>query len=207
MEAGSPKAPTQESGGGQGQRGADTTDAEPGKAPEPEPAQVEKEEQSPEQSQPDIIAAAPPPAPSEATTASSADPAGTTAPAVAAPAIVAPAVAVLGLLREKDGVDVREDTAGGDGDAAEELVELLVVTHGELQVAGDDAGLLVVEAGAAVPVSPADPAPAAGGAPVARRAIPVVSAYVKPVRSRTKRVPMSAGKGQKQDARHRGSSR
>ena len=41
-------------------------------------------------------------------------------------------------------MDVREDTAGGDGDAREELVELLVVAHGKGDVAGDDARLLVV---------------------------------------------------------------
>jgi len=53
-------------------------------------------------------------------------------------------LAALGLLREKHGVDVREHTALGDGDAAEQLVELLVVADGELQVPRDDAGLLVV---------------------------------------------------------------
>ena len=41
-------------------------------------------------------------------------------------------------------MDVRENTALGDGHAAEELVELLVVADRELQVAGDDARLLVV---------------------------------------------------------------
>ena len=41
-------------------------------------------------------------------------------------------------------MDVREHTALGDGDAAEQLVELLVVADGELQVPRDDAGLLVV---------------------------------------------------------------
>jgi hypothetical protein len=41
-------------------------------------------------------------------------------------------------------VDVGEDTALGDGHAAKELVELLVVADGQLDVAGDDAGLLVV---------------------------------------------------------------
>ena len=35
-------------------------------------------------------------------------------------------------LGEQDGVDVGEDTAGGDRHAAEELVELLVVADGEL---------------------------------------------------------------------------
>ena len=54
---------------------------------------------------------------------------------------------LLGLLWEKDGVDVSEDTAGGNGDATEELVELLVVADGELDVARDDALLLVVSGG------------------------------------------------------------
>ena len=56
---------------------------------------------------------------------------------------------LFGLLGEKDGVDVGEDTAGGDGDATEELVELLVVLDGEGDVAGDDAALLVVAGGVA----------------------------------------------------------
>jgi len=53
------------------------------------------------------------------------------------------------LLGEEDGVDVGQDTAGGDGDAAEELVELFVVADGELHVAGGDAGALVVAGGVA----------------------------------------------------------
>jgi hypothetical protein len=51
---------------------------------------------------------------------------------------------LLGLLGEKNRVDVGENTAGGDGDAAKKLVELLVVADSELNVAGDDTGLLVV---------------------------------------------------------------
>ena len=51
---------------------------------------------------------------------------------------------LLGLLGEKHGVDVGENTAGSDGDTAEELVELFVVADGELKVAGSDTGLLVV---------------------------------------------------------------
>ena len=54
---------------------------------------------------------------------------------------------LLGLLWEKDGVDVREDTAGSDGDTSEELVELLIVADGKLDVARDDALLLVVAGG------------------------------------------------------------
>jgi len=54
------------------------------------------------------------------------------------------ALAILGLLGEKNLVDVGEDTTLGDGDAGEQLVELLVVADGELEVAGDDAPLLVV---------------------------------------------------------------
>ena len=36
-------------------------------------------------------------------------------------------------------MDVRQDAAAGDGDGAQELVELLVVADGELDVARDDA--------------------------------------------------------------------
>ena len=60
---------------------------------------------------------------------------------------------VLGLLllvlREKDGVDVGEDSAAGDGHAGEELVELFVVSDRELEVAGDDPRALVVPGGVA----------------------------------------------------------
>ena len=52
-----------------------------------------------------------------------------------------------GLLGEKDGVDVGEDTTGGDGDTSEKLVELLVVLDGEGDVTGDDTALLVVAGG------------------------------------------------------------
>jgi hypothetical protein len=46
-------------------------------------------------------------------------------------------------------VDVGEDTALGDGDVAEQLVQLLVVADGELEMAGDDTRLLVVAGGVA----------------------------------------------------------
>ena len=48
------------------------------------------------------------------------------------------------LAGQEHGVDVWEHTAGGDGDGAEELGELFVVADRELDVAGHDAGLLVV---------------------------------------------------------------
>ena len=51
---------------------------------------------------------------------------------------------LFGLLGEEDGLDVGEDASLGDGDAGEELVQLLVVPDGELEVTGDDACLLVV---------------------------------------------------------------
>ena len=41
-------------------------------------------------------------------------------------------------------VDVRENTALCDGDVTQEFVQLLVVADGELEMAGDDTGLLVV---------------------------------------------------------------
>ena len=49
-----------------------------------------------------------------------------------------------GLLGQQHRVDVGQDTAGRDGDAAQQLAQLLVVAHSQLNVAGDDAGLLVV---------------------------------------------------------------
>jgi hypothetical protein len=50
----------------------------------------------------------------------------------------------LGRLRDKDGVDVRENTTLGNGNTAEQLVQLLVVADSQQDVARDDAGLLVV---------------------------------------------------------------
>ena len=41
-------------------------------------------------------------------------------------------------------MDVGQDTTGGDGDAAQQLAQLLIVAHSQLDVPGDDAGLLVV---------------------------------------------------------------
>ena len=58
-------------------------------------------------------------------------------------------LAGLALLGEEHGVDVGEHTTGGDGHAAEQLVELLVVADGQLDVAGHDAVLLVVAGGVA----------------------------------------------------------
>lgn len=46
-------------------------------------------------------------------------------------------------------VDVGEDTALGNGDVAEELVQLLIVADGELEMTGDDTRLLVVAGGVA----------------------------------------------------------
>ena len=51
---------------------------------------------------------------------------------------------LLGLLGEEDSLDVGQDTSLGDGDTGQQLVQLLVVTDGELKVTGDDPGLLVV---------------------------------------------------------------
>jgi hypothetical protein len=49
-----------------------------------------------------------------------------------------------GLLWQKDGLDVGEDTALRDRYAGEELVQFLVVSDGELEVTGDYPRLLVV---------------------------------------------------------------
>jgi hypothetical protein len=41
-------------------------------------------------------------------------------------------------------VDVRKDTTLGNGNVAQELVQLLIVSDGKLEMTGDDTGLLVV---------------------------------------------------------------
>ena len=41
-------------------------------------------------------------------------------------------------------VNVGEDTTLGDGDVTQKLVQLLVISDGELEMTGDDTGLLVV---------------------------------------------------------------
>ena len=51
------------------------------------------------------------------------------------------------LLGEENGVDVGKHTARRDGDAAEQLVQLLVVLDGKGDVTGHDASLLVVTGG------------------------------------------------------------
>ena len=51
------------------------------------------------------------------------------------------------LLGEKDGVDVRKDTSGGDGDSSQKAVEFLVVLYCKSNVTGDDTALLVVTGG------------------------------------------------------------
>jgi hypothetical protein len=49
-----------------------------------------------------------------------------------------------GLLGQQRLVDVGQHPSGGDGGGAEQAAELVVVAHGELDVARHDAGLLVV---------------------------------------------------------------
>jgi hypothetical protein len=51
---------------------------------------------------------------------------------------------LLGLLGQKNSLDVGEDSTLGDGDSSEQFVQLFVITDGQLKVAGDDPGLLVV---------------------------------------------------------------
>lgn len=41
-------------------------------------------------------------------------------------------------------MDVGKDTTLGNGDVTQKLVQLLIVSDGELEMTGDDAGLLVV---------------------------------------------------------------
>lgn len=48
---------------------------------------------------------------------------------------------------EELGQDVGEDTTLGDDDGSEEFVELFIVSDGELEMTGNDTGLLVVSGG------------------------------------------------------------
>ena len=52
-------------------------------------------------------------------------------------------------LGQQHGVDVGKHATGSDGDATQQLAELLVVSDGQLNVAGHHAGLLVVTGGIA----------------------------------------------------------
>ena len=54
---------------------------------------------------------------------------------------------LLGLLGQKYSLDVGQYTTLGNGHTAEKLVQLLVITDGQLQVTWDDPGLLVVTGG------------------------------------------------------------
>ena len=56
---------------------------------------------------------------------------------------------LLGLLGQENSLDVGEDTTLSDGDTGQKLVQLLVVADSQLQVTGDDSGLLVVTSGVA----------------------------------------------------------
>ena len=51
------------------------------------------------------------------------------------------------LLRQQHGLDVGQHASLGDGDALQQLVQLLVVADGELEVARVDPLLLVVSGG------------------------------------------------------------
>ncbi len=44
-------------------------------------------------------------------------------------------------------MNIGEDTALGDGDVSEELVQFFIVADGELEMTGDDTGLFVVTSG------------------------------------------------------------
>ena len=54
---------------------------------------------------------------------------------------------LFGLLGQEDSLDVGEDTTLGDGHTGKQLVQLFVVSDGQLKVTGDDASLLVVAGG------------------------------------------------------------
>ena len=51
---------------------------------------------------------------------------------------------LLGLLGQENSLDVGKYTTLGDGYTSQQFVQLLVVTHGQLKMTGDDPALLVV---------------------------------------------------------------
>ena len=51
---------------------------------------------------------------------------------------------LVALLGQKYSLDVGQHTSLGDGDSGEKFVQFLVITDGQLQMSGDDPGLLVV---------------------------------------------------------------
>ena len=51
---------------------------------------------------------------------------------------------LLSLLGQKNSLNVRKDTSLSDGDTGEKLVQLFVITDGQLKVTRDDSCLLVV---------------------------------------------------------------
>ncbi|CAL8139020.1 unnamed protein product [Orchesella dallaii] len=51
---------------------------------------------------------------------------------------------LFGFLGEEDSLDVWQDTTLSNGNSRQELVQLFVVTDGELEMTGNDTGLLVV---------------------------------------------------------------
>jgi len=58
-------------------------------------------------------------------------------------------LALCGLLWQQVLVNVGQDTTLSDCDVAKQLVQLLIVADGELEMTGDDTGLLVVTSGIA----------------------------------------------------------
>ena len=51
---------------------------------------------------------------------------------------------LVALLGQKNSLDVGQDTSLGNGHSGEKFVQFLVITDGQLQMPGDDPGLLVV---------------------------------------------------------------
>ena len=54
---------------------------------------------------------------------------------------------LLGLLRQQDRVDVRQDTARRDRDRTQQLGQFFIVSDGQLDVSRYDSGLFVVSGG------------------------------------------------------------
>ena len=53
------------------------------------------------------------------------------------------------LLGQKDAVNVRKNTASSNGHTAQQLAQLFIIAHSQLNVAGHNTGLLIVTCGIA----------------------------------------------------------
>ena len=105
---------------------------------------------------------------------------------------------LLSLLGQKHSLDVGQNATLGDGHATEQLVQLLVVADGQLEMAGDDTSLLVVSGSVAGQLEDLSGQVFENGRQVDRRsgtdALSVVAFPEKPVHTADGELQPSAGR-------------